>query len=151
MADLEEAISCNQYALRQVTSSTITRVLAGREVLRYCAITSDWQQAYEALDIAVHLVPNLTSRSLENSDKQHILSQIVSLASDAAAAALNAKKGPLVALNFLEQGPRFACNISRGNTNGCSGPAEKAPGTGKTIFPPSGWARATCHTQYLFH
>jgi hypothetical protein len=41
---------------------------------------------------------------IENSDKQHMLSQVVSLVSNAAAASLYAEKKPLVALNFLKQG-----------------------------------------------
>jgi tetratricopeptide (TPR) repeat protein len=104
LVDLEEAISYYQHALRQLTSPTIRRIAAGRHVLKYCAIISDWQQAYEASQIAVNLIPKLTSRSLENSDKQYMLAQVVGLASDAAAAALHSEKGPLVALNFLEQG-----------------------------------------------
>jgi len=104
MADLKEAILYYQSALRQTNSSTITRILAGKEVLRSCVIASDWQQAYEDSAIAVHLISKLTSRSLENSDKQHRLSQVVGLACDATAAALHVGEAPLVALNLLEQG-----------------------------------------------
>jgi len=73
-------------------------------LINACAITSDRQQAYKTSEIAITLVAKLTLRSLENSDKQHMLSQVVRLASNAAAAALHAEKGPLVALDFLEQG-----------------------------------------------
>ena len=104
MADLEEAISYYQTALRQSNSSTLTRISAGKGVLRSCIINSDWQQAYEASEIIIPLVAKLPSRSLENSDKQHRLSQVVGLASDAAAAALHVGKRPLIALDFLEQG-----------------------------------------------
>jgi tetratricopeptide (TPR) repeat protein len=104
MADLEEAVAFHQFALNHVTSPTIERIWSGQEVLRCCPITSHWQQAYEASDIAIHLIPKLTSRPLENSDKQHMLGQVAGFASDAAAVALRAGKGPLVALNFLEQG-----------------------------------------------
>ncbi|KAF3481532.1 uncharacterized protein GIQ15_04291 [Arthroderma uncinatum] len=103
-ADLEDALTYHQSALCQPNSSTITRILAGREAFRHFAIISNWQKAYEVSDIALHLLPELTSRSLENSDKQHILGQVVGLASDAAAASLHAGKGPSVALNLLEQG-----------------------------------------------
>lgn len=102
--DLEEAISYHELALRLPTSPTITRIIAGRQILQYCAILLHWQQAYEASETAVHFIPKLTSRSLENSDKQHMLGQVVGLASDAAAVALHAGKGPLVALEFLENG-----------------------------------------------
>jgi tetratricopeptide (TPR) repeat protein len=104
MADLEEAIVHFQSALRQSNASASTRIQTGHAVLLACIITSDWQQAYEASNIAVRLIPKLTSRSLKNSDKQHVLRQVVGLASNAAAVALQAEKGALVALNFLEQG-----------------------------------------------
>ena len=103
-ADLKEAILCHQLALRQLNSPTMTRIVASREVLEYCAIISDWQQAYEAADIGVHLIPTLMSQSLGISDKQFMLGQMNGLASNAAAAALHAGRGALVALNFLEQG-----------------------------------------------
>ena len=67
-------------------------------------IISDWQKAVQASEITIDLIPKLISRSLKNSDKQHILGQVVGLASDTAAAALHAGEEPLVALNFLEQG-----------------------------------------------
>ncbi|MCJ1242699.1 hypothetical protein MMC14_010708 [Varicellaria rhodocarpa] len=104
MADLEEAILCCQSALSQPSSPTNVRIITGRRVLDACAIISEWQKAVQASEITINLIPKLTSRSLENSDKQHILGQVVGLASDAAAAALHAGKEPLVALNFLEQG-----------------------------------------------
>jgi tetratricopeptide (TPR) repeat protein len=100
----ETALSRFQSALREPNSQTIDRIAAGIAILRICATTSDWQQACDAAEIAVHLIPKLTARSLENSDKQHLLSQVVGLASDAAAAALHAGRGPIVALEFLEQG-----------------------------------------------
>ncbi|MCJ1324082.1 hypothetical protein MMC10_000744 [Thelotrema lepadinum] len=104
MADLEKAVSNYQFALRQPNSLTITRITASRGALTSCAVIKHWEQAYNVSEIAVDLIPKLTFRSLENSDKQHMLGQVASLASDAAAVALYAKKGSLVALNFLEQG-----------------------------------------------
>jgi tetratricopeptide (TPR) repeat protein len=102
--DLEIAILCHQSALRQPNAYLLTRIEAGIDVLQCCALNSDWQQAYEALHVAVGLVPLLTLRSLQNSDKQHLLGQVAGLASDAAAAAFNAAKEPHVALELLEQG-----------------------------------------------
>jgi len=104
IADLEEAVLHYQSALRHSNTSISTRIFAGIEVLRCCAIISDWQQACEGSAIAVHLIPQLTARSLENTDKQHILSEVVGLACDATAAALHVEKAPIVALNLLEQG-----------------------------------------------
>ncbi|KAM6514012.1 hypothetical protein FALCPG4_015195 [Fusarium falciforme] len=104
MTGLEEAILHLQAALHQSNSSPITRIDACRKLIRFCHITSDWQQAYEASSVAIRLIPRLVPRSLEHSDKQHMLRQVVGLASDAAAVALFAEKGPLAALNFLEEG-----------------------------------------------
>ncbi len=104
MADLEEAISCHQSGVRQASSPTIHHIVAGKKVLYLHTVRQDWQRAYEASAITVRLIPNLTARSLGSSDKQHLLGQVAGFASDAAAAALHAEKGPLVALEFLEQG-----------------------------------------------
>ncbi|RKK72293.1 hypothetical protein BFJ69_g10210 [Fusarium oxysporum] len=103
-ADHEGALSQFQTALRDPSSPTIDRIAGGIAILQICSTTSDWQQVCDALEVAVSLIPKLTARSLENPDKQHLLGQVVGLASNAAAAALNAGRGPTAALKFLEQG-----------------------------------------------
>ncbi|KAL6400772.1 hypothetical protein AUP68_16489 [Ilyonectria robusta] len=104
LEDVHEAISLLQSALRRPMSTMLHRIEAVRHVLDYCATISDWKQAYQASDFALNLVPELVARSLENTDKQHMLSRIVGLASDAAASAFHAGKPSAVALSFLEQG-----------------------------------------------
>lgn len=89
ISDLEEAISCHHAVIHQPNARTIERILSGRQVLNFCAMKSDWQQASEDSAAAVNLIPSLTAQSLENSDKQHVLRQMVGLACDAAAVALN--------------------------------------------------------------
>jgi tetratricopeptide (TPR) repeat protein len=104
--DRQNAIACYQASLNQANSYTLSRIWAGRSLL-HCALlhcAPDWQQAYAAASLTVGLVPRLSSRSLRNSDRQHALSQVVGLASDAAAAALQTGQTPLVALGLLEQG-----------------------------------------------
>ncbi|EXK84329.1 hypothetical protein FOQG_11586 [Fusarium oxysporum f. sp. raphani 54005] len=103
-ADHEGALSQFQTALRDPSSPTIDRIAGGIAILQICSTTSDWQQVCDALEVAVSLIPKLTARSLENPDKQHLLGQVVGLASNAAAAALNAGRSPTAALKFLEQG-----------------------------------------------
>lgn len=100
-ASREEAISHFRYALKLANSPTIHRIEAGRYILEN-SLTR--QEAFEAASEAVGLVSRLTLRSLEISDNQHILASVVGLASDAAAAALDAGKEPMVALELLEQG-----------------------------------------------
>ncbi|KAF2804948.1 uncharacterized protein BDZ99DRAFT_511473 [Mytilinidion resinicola] len=104
MNDIEEAILHHQAALHQSNAPTLIRIGAAEDIVRCCLLKSDWQQACEGAAMGVHLIPKLISRSLPNSDKQHLLSDIAGFACDATAIALQAGKSPLVALNLLEQG-----------------------------------------------
>ncbi|KAJ3577598.1 hypothetical protein NPX13_g2971 [Xylaria arbuscula] len=101
--DIQRAITCHQAALMQSNAQVRTRIEGGTDVVRCCALISDWQQAYEAVLLVVSLIPTLISRSHKNSDKQNVLRWVAGIASDAAATALNAAKGPYSALNLLEQ------------------------------------------------
>ena len=102
--DIERAIACHQAALRHLPSFITSRIGAGKDLLKCCAAISDWQQAFEAAELAMQLVPLLTSALVEHRDKQDTLSNVTGLASDAAAMALNAGKGAPTAVRFLEQG-----------------------------------------------
>lgn len=93
-----------EQVLHQRNAPAMTRILAARALLPAYASKLDWETAYEAANIAVSLVPKLTSRSLENYDKQNVLGQVAGLACDTAALALQAGKDALAALNSLEQG-----------------------------------------------
>ncbi|KZL67172.1 30S ribosomal protein S17P-like protein [Colletotrichum tofieldiae] len=104
MDDLGNAVTHHHVALLQSNSPTITRIQAGASILQCCALVPTWQKAYEAMSIAIPLIPRLATRSLDNYDKQHILGKVVGLASSAAAVALQLNKRPIVALNFLEEG-----------------------------------------------
>lgn len=101
MKDRQDAIAYYQRGLNHASSYTLSRIHAGRGLLR-CA--PDWQQAYAAAKLTVGLVHRLSSRSLQNSDRQYALGQVVGLASDAAAVALQAGQTAVVALSLLEQG-----------------------------------------------
>ncbi|KAL4775821.1 CHAT domain-containing protein [Aspergillus nidulans var. acristatus] len=102
--DLYNAISHQESALYHDTAFITTRIIAGQNALQNLATLSHWQHAYNIAVTAVNLIPRLALRSLENSDKQHLLGKVVGFASNAAAAVLNAEKGALVALNLLELG-----------------------------------------------
>ncbi|KAJ3454621.1 hypothetical protein MRS44_013221 [Fusarium solani] len=102
-ADLKEAKECFLAALRHSTSDVSTRVTAGRHFLSSPAILQD-QQAYAIAKTTIDLVPLLTPRSLQNSDKRHLLSAAVGLSSDTAAIALHANRGPAAAIELLETG-----------------------------------------------
>ena len=102
--DLDKATQWLQASLDHAQSGAQHRLDAGLALYRLYAEVKDWAKAYQAASKAVHLVPRLTSRSLENSDKQNLLRQIVGLAVDAAAVALNAGKKAFEAVQLLELG-----------------------------------------------
>jgi tetratricopeptide (TPR) repeat protein len=114
--DRRRALDYYQEALRLESASLLSRIYAGRAILDAIIDTrnqdtasadpAEWELAYEAANVAVNLIPRLSSRSLRNADRKHALSQnqVVGLASDAAAVALQTGKSPLEALRLLEQG-----------------------------------------------
>jgi CHAT domain-containing protein len=103
IADLEEAKQCFTTALNQSTAIISERVLAGRYFLSSPDILQD-QQAYLIAKTTIDLIPLLMTRSLQNTDKRHLLSAAVGLSSDAAAIALHFNQGPGAAIELLETG-----------------------------------------------
>ncbi|KAL7953692.1 TPR domain-containing protein [Trichoderma compactum] len=101
--DLEESKKCLVQALHSSISSVSIRVSAGRCFLSTPFILDD-PQAYTVANTTNSLIPLLTPRSLQNSDKQYLLSEAVGISSDAAAIALHINKGPLAAIECLETG-----------------------------------------------
>lgn len=102
--DLEEARECYDTALNHQMSPINFRIKAGRAILSSADFLQDKDQAYLAAKTTIELVPLLSPPSLQTKDKQHLLSEVVGLASDAAALALIAGKGPLAAIQLLETG-----------------------------------------------
>ncbi|KAL8909892.1 MAG: hypothetical protein Q9171_004805 [Xanthocarpia ochracea] len=102
--DRETAIQRYQEALNQSSSPVGDRLTAGKSLLVIHAKAEQWPQAYQAASKTVSLVPLLTPRFLETSDKQYLLTQILDLASIASAIALNAAKPPFDAVQALELG-----------------------------------------------
>jgi CHAT domain-containing protein len=99
--DLEESITNYELALNHEMSATEDRITAGQAIL---SNSSDNQRLYDTAKLAVSLIPKLVSWSHENQDRQYVLGKVVGLASDAAAAALQAGQSPMIALQLLEQG-----------------------------------------------
>ena len=69
--DFEKALHCDQLAMRQSNLPSLSRIETCLNILRFSAVISDWQQAYDACDIGASLIRRLGLRSFENSDKQH--------------------------------------------------------------------------------
>lgn len=86
--------------------STIDRLRSGELLFRALVITQDWAAAYQTATRVMNLVPQLTPRSLGNSDKQFQLQRQFSsdFASKAAAVSLLAKQPVYKAIGLLELG-----------------------------------------------
>ncbi len=104
IADLEVAIQQFQEAVSQSSSPTLDRFQPGKTLLLLHATAKHWSLAYQAASTVISLIPLLTPRSLSNSDKQYWLTEVVGLASDAAAVALMAEKPPYEVIRLLELG-----------------------------------------------
>ncbi|KAH8666199.1 CHAT domain-containing protein [Ilyonectria robusta] len=94
---LEEALSCSHYQLN-------ARTAASKSLIAIYSSLKDWTQAYRTVSTLSSLIPLVMARSLENSDKQLIVTQFVGFASDAAAISLLAGESPYAALRLLETG-----------------------------------------------
>ncbi|CAH0043338.1 unnamed protein product [Clonostachys solani] len=104
LQDMKDAIKYYDLALHQINGLTQYRVEAGTKLLRCHATMENWEQAFEAAQLAVSLIPSLSHRSLENFDKQYVLCQAAGLGCDAAALGLITGRDGLAALLLLEQG-----------------------------------------------
>ncbi|CCD51204.1 hypothetical protein BofuT4_P085660.1 [Botrytis cinerea T4] len=102
--DLETAIQHFTKSIDQISSPVRARLRSSKILLELYAVGTSWSSAYQVASKSLLLIPLLTPRSLQNSDKQHLLADIVGMASDGAAIALNLGRDPFDALKFLEQG-----------------------------------------------
>ena len=103
-ADLDAAIQLFQGSLNHHTSRTLDRLRSGVLVTRLHAEAEDWLLAHETASTTLSLIALLTTRSLETSDRQNLLTEVTGLASDAAAIALMVAKSPYEAIQLLERG-----------------------------------------------
>ena len=93
-----------QKALDSFQAPAVDRWTAGTVMISLHADAKSWPEAFQTVCKVVSLIPLYISRFLETSDKQRLLKNIVSIASDAAAIALNAAKLPLDAIQLLKIG-----------------------------------------------
>ena len=102
--DLETTIQYYQEAAEQFSSRPIDRLRPAIALVKLLAKVEKWSQAYLVASTAICLIPLITHRSLENVDKQHLLTGVVGFASDGAAVALMAGAPAYNAIEFLELG-----------------------------------------------
>ncbi|SPJ78341.1 uncharacterized protein FTOL_06730 [Fusarium torulosum] len=98
---LEEASECFLSALQNANAPVISRTRAGSALLRSCP---NKQKAYQAARVIMSLLPQLITRSHETIDKQHAVGNIMDMACNAAAVALQAGRPAFEALELLELG-----------------------------------------------
>jgi CHAT domain-containing protein len=103
-ADLDRSIQHFQESLDHFPSPTLDRLRSGVSLSRIYAGAGNWTLAYQSISTTASLIARLTPRSLQTSDKQHLLSEVVGLASDTAAIALMAEQTPYEAIRLLELG-----------------------------------------------
>jgi tetratricopeptide (TPR) repeat protein len=101
---LDEAILCHRAASSQANTPIGVRLRATRHLLQSLVLKGDWQTAFESAKGALDLVPQLVLRSLDNQDKQYLLTQVAGLACEATSMAIQVEKDPITAIKVLEQG-----------------------------------------------
>ncbi|KAI1360411.1 CHAT domain-containing protein [Xylaria arbuscula] len=80
------------------------RVLLAKRASEILIAKEDWPKSASLLKAAVQLLPLVSPRALQNTDKQYRLGTYAGLTSNAAAASLNAGDEPIDALQLLEAG-----------------------------------------------
>lgn len=104
--DAREAIECFKTVLYDDGSDALSAMNAATKLLSIWTVTfKNWQQAFKAAKHAIEVIlPRLTQRSLDVSDKRTILGRICGVTPVAAAVALQAEEGAEVCLELLEKG-----------------------------------------------
>lgn len=103
--DQTNALVCYKegWTLRNTAAPSVCIGLA-RKAAGILTARSNWKEAGDLLEEAIKLLPAVTPRSLQHTDKQDMLAKFAGLASTAAAVALNAGKSAYDALQLLELG-----------------------------------------------
>ena len=104
LKEFEQTFLSFKNSWNRHNAPTSIRIKSAKQVARYLALLKKWEESSNILQDAVVLLPSLSPRSSENTDKQFILSDFSGLASMAAAIALNAGRDAYDALKLLELG-----------------------------------------------
>lgn len=100
---LRSAADAFAGAATDPADSPLFRVMAASQWLDAAVRLDDWPRALEAARVAMSLLPEVASRRLARTDREHGLARLTGLAADAAACALTAGDVGL-AVRWLEQG-----------------------------------------------
>jgi len=102
--DLNRSMSAFKQSWESSSSPPSLSIRLAMKVATHYASQPDWKESSAVLESAVYLLLMVSLRSLQHTDKQHLLSQFAGLASMAASTALYAGKTPYDALKLLELG-----------------------------------------------
>jgi tetratricopeptide (TPR) repeat protein len=102
--DIEASILSFKEGLNCQNVQPSIRINLARNAATLLASQLNWEESSKLLEEAVKLLPAVSPRLLENTDKQHMLGEFAGLASMAAAIALKVGKEPHHALELLELG-----------------------------------------------
>ncbi|KAK0729584.1 CHAT domain-containing protein [Lasiosphaeris hirsuta] len=89
------------------TAPPSIRIRLARAAAKILTSQRKWDESSQLLEKAIKLLPTVSPRFLNHTDKQHMLAGSTGLASMAAAIALNAGKNPSHALQLLELADEF--------------------------------------------
>lgn len=104
MADLESSLASYRKGWDCRTAPPSIRIKLARRIASILASQLEWEESSNYLNDAVLLLPAVSTRLLQHTDKQHMLQNFAGLASAAASTALNAGKEAHKALELLELG-----------------------------------------------
>ncbi|KAK0611676.1 CHAT domain-containing protein [Immersiella caudata] len=102
--DLNRTLSSYKEGWSCHTAPPSIRIRLAQAAASILALQQEWDESSQLLEEAVKLLPTVSPRSLNHTDKQHMLAESAGLASMAAATALNAGKATSHALQLLELG-----------------------------------------------
>jgi hypothetical protein len=104
VADIELSLASYKQGWECYTAPPSIRIAVARRAAFLLASQLEWEESSNYLEGAILLLPTVSTRLLQHTDKQHILKDFAGLASAAAATALNAGKEEHEALELLELG-----------------------------------------------
>lgn len=102
--DFERSVAAYTKGWQCLNASPSLRINLARDAAVLHASQSNWKEASALLQGAVELLPSVSPRSLQHTDKQYMLGEFAGLASMAAATALKVGKEAYHALKLLEVG-----------------------------------------------
>ncbi|KAN0116799.1 CHAT domain containing protein [Hyaloscypha variabilis] len=103
-SDLEAATASCSEAFWDSPGATIgQRLDIAKKLVSTLILSKNWHEAWCIVCEAIPMIRGMTPRFLENSERQALLSQHSSFASDAAAVTLSAGREPIEALQHLEE------------------------------------------------